>query len=29
MPDDLSGKLLDMELQVQERNKALQQLQKK
>jgi len=28
MPDDLSGKLLDMELQVQERNKALQQLQK-
>jgi len=29
MPDDLNGKLLDMELQVQERNKALQQLQKK
>ncbi|MDF1583515.1 MAG: hypothetical protein P1P78_09415 [Methyloprofundus sp.] len=29
MPDDLSGKLLDMELQVQEHNKALQQLQKK
>jgi len=29
MPDDLSGKLLYMEFQVQERNKALQQLQKK
>jgi hypothetical protein len=29
MPDDLSGKLLNMELQVQERNKALQQLQEK
>lgn len=29
MPDDLSGKLEDMELKVKEHNKALQQLQKK